>query len=199
MPLLQRDCSDRHRRVGGQVEPARRRRRRRPGAHPSAATIAPLSVHSFGRGTRSGDAAPVAPLLGQRPQPGVRRHPAADHQRLDAAAPGRRRPPWRSARRRPPPGSSPRRRPTGTGSPARSRASTQRATAVFSPEKEKSNRCAARSLRRGQAAREGDRRGVAVAGRPVDRRARRERAGRAAGPPCRTPRRPRRRWSRRAG
>ena len=35
---------------------------------------------------------------------------------------------------------------TGTGSPARSRASTQRATAVFSPEKEKSKRCAAWSF-----------------------------------------------------
>ncbi len=35
----------------------------------------------------------------------------------------------------------------GTGSPERSRASTQRATAVLSPEKEKSNRCRSRSLR----------------------------------------------------
>ena len=36
---------------------------------------------------------------------------------------------------------------TGTGSPERSRASTQRATAVLSPENEKSNRCRSRSLR----------------------------------------------------
>ena len=36
---------------------------------------------------------------------------------------------------------------TGTGSPARSRASTQRATAVFSPENEKSKRCRSRSRR----------------------------------------------------
>ena len=36
---------------------------------------------------------------------------------------------------------------TGTSRPSRSRASTQRATAVLTPEKEKSNRCRTRSLR----------------------------------------------------
>ena len=63
---------------------------------------------------------------------------------------------------------------TGTGSPARSRASTQRATAVFSPENEKSNRCAARSFGavrpRGNAIAAGRRRGP-----PVDERTARER------------------------
>ena len=88
---------------------------------------------------------------------------------------------------------------TGTGSPARSRASTQRATAVLRPENEKSKRCAARSFGRGEAARERDRRRIAVAGRPVDRRAAGERHAQAAGPPCRTPPRRRRRWSRPSG
>ena len=100
----------------------------------------------------------VGPLLGQRPQPRVRRHSAAD-------APASRRPAsrqaasallvstsqtasWKDAATS----------ATGTGSPARCRASTQRATAVFSPENEKSNRWAARSFGGGQAAREGDRR-----------------------------------------
>ena len=88
---------------------------------------------------------------------------------------------------------------TGTGSPLRSRASTQRATAVLSPEKEKSKRCRSRSRRAGQPAGEVDGDAGARAGGRGRCAARRGRAGRAAGRPCRRPRRPRRRWSRRAG
>ena len=54
---------------------------------PSAATIAPLSVHSPGRGTRTAMPCRRAALLGERPQPGVGRHPAADHQRPHAVRP----------------------------------------------------------------------------------------------------------------
>ena len=88
---------------------------------------------------------------------------------------------------------------TAIGSPARCCASTQRATAVLSPENEKSKRCRSRSLRRGQPAREVDRDAVAARGGPVDVAGRRGTAARAAGRPCRRPRPPRRRWSRRAG
>ncbi len=133
--------------------------------------MAPLSVHRPGRGTRS-----VIPAASQRC--------------------------WASARSRelaatPPPSSSvsiPRSRAartafavststtaswkdaatsaTGTGVPARCSASTCRATAVFSPEKEKSNAASRGPVRpRGNATA----RRVAVAGHPVDVRAARER------------------------
>ncbi len=78
----------------------------------------------------------------------------------------------------------------GTDSPARSRASTHRATAVFSPENEKS-RLPSSDFPRGNAI---ERRVAFDA--PPDRCAdRRETATRARGPPCRTPRRRRRRPS----
>ena len=64
---------------------------------------------------------------------------------------------------------------TGTGSPDRSRASTQRATAVFSPENEKSKRCRSRSRREVRPAREVDRHRRPGPGRPVDVRAAGER------------------------
>ena len=51
----------------------------------------------------------VAALRGQRTQPGVGRHPAADHQ-VSTPFAGRRPPPCGSARRRPPPGTTRRRR-----------------------------------------------------------------------------------------
>ena len=86
---------------------------------------------------------------------------------------------------------------TGTGSPAASRASTQRATAVFRPLKEKSKRCRSRSRPRGEPAREvdGDRAVLPPRGRCAGRRGT---AGRAPARPCRTPRPRRRRSSRRA-
>ena len=104
---------------------------------PRAATIAPLSVHSFGRGTRSRTPGGLAALRGQRAQPRVGRDAAADQQvgtslslqtfsafrvRTSTTAS------WNDAATS----------ATGTGSPARSAASTQRATAVFRPENEKS-------------------------------------------------------------
>ena len=146
---------DRHRRVGRQVQ----RRRCDAARHqlaPSAATIAPLSVHSPGRGTRSADAGRRAALLGHGPQPRVGRHPAADQQVVDALLGAGQRPPCGSARRRPPPGRPPRRRRTGTGSPSRSRASTQRATAVFRPGEREVVAVLAQVARAGEAAREVD-------------------------------------------
>ena len=112
---------------------------RRTSREPSAATIAPLSVHSAGPGHPQLDAGRVAPVLRHRPQPGVRRHSPADAPTCSHAVRRGRRPPpcavststtasWHDAATS----------ATGTGSPAASRASTQRATAVFSPEKEKS-------------------------------------------------------------
>ena len=80
---------------------------------PSTAIIAPLSVHSPGRGVRSVIPAAAGPLGEQRPEPAVGGHAAADQQVLRARSRRRRRRPWRSARRRPPPGSSRRRRPAG--------------------------------------------------------------------------------------
>ena len=74
---------------------------------PRAATIAPLSVHRPGRGTRTRIPWAVAPLLGHGPQPRVRRHATADQQVVDAVRRPRRRPPCGSVRRRPPPGSWP--------------------------------------------------------------------------------------------
>ena len=47
---------------------------------PSAATIAPLSVHSAGRGTRSGRRPPAHRSLGHRAQPRVGRHAAPEHE-----------------------------------------------------------------------------------------------------------------------
>ena len=114
---------------------------------PSAATIAPLSVHSPGRGTRTRMPLRGGPLLGHRAEPGVRGDAAADQDvarcpRLTAASIALRvstsqTASWKLAATS----------PTGTGSPARSRASTQRATAVLSPENEKSKRCRSRSRR----------------------------------------------------
>ena len=120
---------------------------------------------SAGRGTRraAGDELGAqrgdhGAVVGAQPRP---RHAQGDARRVAAllrdhaaavswpplrrrSAGGRRRarrrpaPPCGSARRRPPPGSDAATSATGTGSPSRSRASTQRATAVFRPENEKS-------------------------------------------------------------
>ena len=70
---------------------------------------------------------------------------------------------------------------TGTGSPDRSRASTQRATAVFSPENEKSNRCRSMSLRDVRPAREVDRHRAALARHAVHVRSAGERQPEHAG------------------
>ena len=70
---------------------------------------------------------------------------------------------------------------TGTGSPDRSRASTQRATAVFRPENEKSNRCRSRSLRERESPREVDRHRAALARHAVDVRSAGERQPEHAG------------------
>ena len=83
------------------------------------------------------------------------------------------------------------------GSPRPARCSTQRATAVFRPEKQKSYRWRGRSL--GCVSPRGKR--IAVGSPPIAARSISGRPGtaaRAGGRPCRTPRRPRRRWSRRA-
>ena len=113
---------------------------------PSAATMAPLSVHSPGRGTRT-----------RMPRPAARSSAIARSRELAATPP----PISRSSTPSLAAASSALRTSTshtaswndaatsatGTGSPARSRASTQRATAVLSPEKEKSKRCRSRSRR----------------------------------------------------
>ena len=64
---------------------------------------------------------------------------------------------------------------TSIVTPSRCWASTQRATAVLSPENEKSKRCRSRSRRLGQPAREVDGDAVAAARGPVDVRTARER------------------------
>ena len=64
---------------------------------------------------------------------------------------------------------------TGTGSPLRSRASTQRATAVLSPENEKSKRCRSRSRRLVSPRGKSMATMLPDARRPVDVRAARER------------------------
>ena len=51
---------------------------------PSAATMAPLSVHRPGPRDPDHEPGPLGPLLDQRPQPAVGRHPAAEQQVLDA-------------------------------------------------------------------------------------------------------------------
>ncbi len=76
---------------GGTSRPGGRARTRvAPGATscaPRAATIAPLSVHSAGRGTRSSIPAASQRSSGDRPQPGVGRDAAADEQVPDAVLP----------------------------------------------------------------------------------------------------------------
>src|SRR5690606_8334871 len=112
---------------------------------PSAATIAPLSVHSRGRGTRRVRPAAAhrcsararSRLLAATPPPITRvdtpyARQAATAFMVSTSATDS----WKLAATS----------ATGTGSPARCRASTHRATAVFSPENEKSYGCAARSL-----------------------------------------------------
>src|SRR5215467_8722941 len=104
---------------------------------PSAATIAPLSVHSPGRGTRrpmpaaahrsaasarSRELAATPPPITRWPTPFARQAATAFFVRTSATAS------WQEAATS----------AIGTGSPAASRASTYLATAVFSPEKEKS-------------------------------------------------------------
>ena len=126
----------------------------------------------------------------------IRSNAAADQQVGRARWP--RRHPWpsRSEHRTRPPESSPRHQPAGCRARHAAWLSTQRATAVFRPENEKSNRCRSRSLRAVKPAGNGhsaDRRS------PLCRcRDRRGTADRAPGRPCRTPRPRRRRWSTRA-
>src|SRR5258708_22808725 len=132
---------------------------------PSAATIAPLSVHSPGLGTRSrtraasqrsaagarsGELAATPPPITSWSTP-LARH-ASTALRVSTSATAS----WNDAATS----------ATGTASPAASRPSTQRATAVFSPENEKS-KVLSRYLPRGE--RDGGR--VAFRRRPVDRRA----------------------------
>jgi hypothetical protein len=106
---------------------------------PSAATIAPLSVHRPGRGTRSripatshrSCAIARSRLLAATPPPICRLLTACSLQartalRVSTSVTAS----WKDAATS----------ATGTGSPAASRACTQRATAVLSPENEKSNR-----------------------------------------------------------
>ena len=137
--------------------------------------MAPLSVHSPGRGHPHPDSEVCGALLGHRPEPGVRGDAAPDQQVVDALGRGG---VERLADQYVADGlleADAATSATGTGSPVRSRASTQRATAVLSPENEKSKRCRSRSRRTGQAAREVDVDTVAVAGGPVDVGAARER------------------------
>ena len=163
---------------------------------PSAATIAPLSVHSPGRGTRT-----LIPPAAHAPRPS---RAAASWRRRHRRSGG----PRRRARcsgvdrlagehvARPPPGTTRRRRRPAPARPVASRACTHRATAVLSPENEKSKRCRSMSRRGGQPAREVDRHRVAPRRRrPVDVRAARERQPEQPRRPCRTPRPPRRRSS----
>ena len=106
---------------------------------PSAATIAPLSVHRPRARHAQRDPRGVAALLGQRAQPGVGRHAAAEQQRVHPALPRR---PHGLGREHVHHGLLEARRDVrapAPGCPARCSASTCRATAVFSPEKEKSN------------------------------------------------------------
>ena len=157
---------------------------------PTAAIIAPLSVHSSDPRHPQLETGCGAALLGQRAQPAVGRDAAGDHHRADAEI--GRRPDGLGGQhvddrllegradvgdRRPP------------GRPARG-VSTCRATAVFSPENEKSY-----GASRGPVSPRGNR----IAGRiALARRAGRS-PGRpdsrdpAAGRPCRRPRRRRRR------
>ena len=104
---------------------------------PSAATIAPLSVHSRGLGTRStmpaaaqrSSASARSRELAATPPPSTRwSTPWSRQARTALAVSTSATASWNDAATS----------ATGTGSPARSRASTQRATAVFSPENEKS-------------------------------------------------------------
>src|SRR5690606_33638977 len=112
---------------------------------PSAATIAPLSVQSAGRGIRS-----VTPAAAQRRSASARRRelaatpppitrvstPCSRQAATALAVSTSATASWKLAATS----------ATGTGSPDRCRASTHRATAVFNPEKEKSYRCLARSF-----------------------------------------------------
>ena len=112
---------------------------------PSAATIAPLSVHSPGRGTRSRMPAASHRSCGQRPQPRVGRDAAADEQVVDAVLPAGE---HRLAGQHVDDRLLEARRDVGDRHRLARRAraaSTQRATAVLSPENEKSNRCRSRS------------------------------------------------------
>src|SRR5664280_3370447 len=115
------------------------RRPRATIAAPRAATIAPLSVHRPGRGTRSrmpADSHRWAAIARRRvlaatPPPISRSSTPCSRQARTALRVSTSTPPsWRL------PATS----ATGTGSPASSRACTQRATEVFRPENEKSKR-----------------------------------------------------------
>ena len=146
------------------------------------AIIAPLSVHSRGRGIRSVSPGPRA-LLGQLAQPRVRRHPAGDQQC---------RHPSRSRRERPPGQHIGHRLLEARREVGRRRvgmALHDLATAVLSPEKLNANgRREVRSCRAGTRSRRGRPRGRArrSAGRP-------DSPAPAAARPCRRPRLRRRR------
>ena len=105
----------------GRSSGGRRPRRAAPARSPSAATIAPLSVHSPGRGTRS-----RMPAASQRSSASARSRelaatpPPISRWSTPCSRAGER-PPCGSARRRRPPGRRPRRRRPAPARPSRSR------------------------------------------------------------------------------
>ena len=142
---------------------------------PRAATIAPLSVHRPGRGTRTRMPLRGGPLLGHRAQPGVRGDAAADQDVVDPLG-------WRP--RRSPCGSSTSQTAswklaatsaTGTGSPG--------ALARLDPARHRGLEAGEREVEavplqvapRGEPAGEVDVHAVALARGPVDVRTARER------------------------
>ena len=186
---------------GSEGRASRSRPARSPAARRRAAAapiIAPLSVHRPGRGTFSEQAARLGLARDPGPERGVRRDAAAEDDRSGARPPPP--PGWSSSRAR--------RRPTSwkpqassavdrigqvavgvRPSPSARASSTTRRAAVLRPEKLKSY--VSPSHARGNA----DVVPRRVLGRPLDRRAAGVRQARAAGRPCRTPRRRRRRPS----
>ena len=165
---------DGQRRVGRQVE---RRRGPAAGDHLGAQRGDHGAVVGAQPGPRDPDPDPLRRRRAPRPWPAAgswrRPHRRSGGRRCRDWP--RRRGPCGSARRRRPPGSCAATSSTGTGSPARSRASTQRATAVFRPEKEKSNRCRSRSRREVSPRGKSTCTLLPLAGGPVDVRAAGER------------------------
>ena len=155
---------------------------------PRAATMAPLSVHRPGRGTRSRMPGRLAALRGQRAQPGVGRHAAADDQVVHAVGPaGLHRLAGQHVRHRlleggrdvrhghAGPGRAPLLHPAGhRGLQARRRRSRGSGPGTWP-----GGRRSRRGHRTGPPGRSAGRRGTAA---------------RAPGPPCRRPHRRRRRW-----
>ncbi len=164
---------------------------------PRAATIAPLSVHRPGRGTRTRTPTRAAPLLGHRPESAVGGDAAADQQVVDA---GRGRRVERLADQHVADGLLEGRRHVGD------RHRLAGPLAGLDPAGDGRLETREREVEAvplqvaacGQPAREVDVRRVARRARPGRCAGRPGTAVRAAGPPCRRPPRPRRRWSRRS-